>query len=122
MNYHLISTMITSTKQPKDADGMNSLWISLDNIGSGFGHGVEFHHDDCVGPVAFLEGFEWFHGRANMATVRILTPDAERFGESSINGKMIVNETEEAILFFLKHPSLWGGDYRQGKVFVWFNG
>ena len=105
---------------------MNSLWVRLDNIGSGFGHGVEFHHDDCrekrIGPIAFLDGFEWFHGRANVVNVRILTADAEIFAENSIDGKIVVNETEEAILFFLKHPDLWRGDYRKGKVFVWFNG
>ena len=98
---------------------MNSIWVSLDDIGSDFGHGVEFHHDDCrekrIGPIAFLDGFEWFHGRANVVNVRILTPDAERFAESSIDGEIVVNETEEAILFFLKDPNLWRDDYRKTK-------
>ena len=108
-----------------DIKGIHSIWVRLDDIGSGFGHGVEFHHDHCqgkrIGPIAFLDGFEWFHGRANAVNVRILTPDAEIFGENSLDGKIIVNETEEAIIFFLKDPDLWRGDYRKGKVFVWFN-
>ena len=109
-----------------DADGMDSIWVRLDDIGSSFGHGVEFHHDDCrrkrIGPIAFIDGFEWFHGRANVVNIRILTPDAEKFGENSIDGKNVINDTEEAIGFFLDHPDLWRGDYRKGKVFVWFNG
>lgn len=105
---------------------MNIKWVNVNDLSSGMGHGVEFDHDDClkkrIGPIAFLEGFDWRRGAVETVTVQIIAPDAGVFKESSIDGKIIVNDTKQAILAFLEYPDSRRGDWRKGKISVCFNG
>jgi len=50
-------------------------WITIDEVPKGgFGHGVEFHQkykDGSFRLVAFLEGYEWLHGKPEEVTIVI---------------------------------------------------
>lgn len=87
----------------------------------GLGHGVEIIHS-CVlsRPVAFIDGFGWYHGRVSKVTVEILEPSsanpvrivpvdfAKVLGPSSYPGTPALTKKQKASSFLAhERPAEW---------------
>ena len=90
--------------------------VTLGKMPNGFGHGVEFHVKQKNGSmeiVAFLEGFEWYHGRSQVMVVKT-RPKSEIDPE-------VMRVIREAV-----ERAGTAGDVPNGQlsdnVFAWING
>ena len=90
-------------------------WVQTPESESGYGHGVEFHHDGLSGHVAaFIDGFGWLH-RPGQQAVRVEIVDAlSRMPE-------VEAEVREAVAAFLEGGE-FDSEHRRGRVRAWVNG
>lgn len=68
------------------------------------GHGIEFYHKDYGKArqlVAFLEGFDWYHGKPGPSHVYILNANALDREVALTDREGIVQETKRAIIDYL---------------------
>lgn len=108
---------------------MKIIWVEVNHIKSGQGHGVEFYHDDFGGiqshkPIAFLEGYDWYHckskNKVNPIKIQILKPDSEMFHNTSQRSG-IVKEIKDVITLFLSKPNLQKAGQITDKIYAWYN-
>ena len=82
-------------------------WVEVDLMPP-CGHGAELHHDALrrtrVNPVAFVQGFDWLHGKTKTVTVQILSPRSETLKAATRRAASIVEETRTAVEVFLRNP------------------
>ena len=52
------------------------IWEEVDHFETGCGHGIELLdlHADGIVVVAFVHGFEWYHGRSDSVRISIRRP------------------------------------------------
>ena len=89
-------------------------WVQTPESESGYGHGVEFHHDGLPGRVAaFIDGFGWLH-QPGQQPVRVEIVDAlSKMSETEA-------EVREAVEAFLERGGV--AEHRHGRVRAWLNG
>ncbi len=85
------------------------------------GHGVLFIPATIDKPIAFLLGYEWFHGEPDKVTVEILQDDCLFKENISLDINNIIDETNRSIRLFIKSKGLRGCGSREAKVRVWYN-
>ena len=103
-------------------DQFDVTWFEVKELKRGMGHGVEFlftNHSRSI--IAFLEGYKWLHEGKGAVTVYVLTPEADIFKESSVDGYAIVEEAKSTVLQFLKKKALWKPGRIGDNYFAWFN-
>jgi len=72
-----------------------------------YAHGIELYHKKIVShadpykAVAFIWGFESYHGESDNVDVRIIEIDSQLFSELNVNGEEIVEEVKREIVEFL---------------------
>ncbi len=91
-------------------------WLEWEQIPNSFGHGVEFY----IGPpspkatlVAFLDGYEWLHGKPQVVPIFIRKPDDKCSASLLMEVK---KEIEDA----LKSGKLKQGHLGE-QLYAWFN-
>jgi len=94
-------------------------WISTTELSrSHLGHGILiFFKDqdnyDESNLVAFIDGFAWWHGKSDVAEVRILSPDSPRYAGLGVQA---TREIKQAIRNYVRDR------IAPQTLSVWFNG
>lgn len=91
-------------------------WSEWEVIPSCFGHGVEFHidsHPKEFPPVAFLDGYEWYHGKSKVVQISIRKADDQCSAGFLIEAKKQIGDS-------LKSGTLMHG-HLGGQLYAWFN-
>jgi hypothetical protein len=92
-------------------------WQEFEEMPRVFGHGVEFYIQDENKNhefVAFLDGYEWYHGSPKEVTIKIRKA-------SDFKDPRILDKVRRDIESAIKEKRLWQGEVSQ-LVFAWLNG
>jgi len=95
---------------------MKVIWKEFEEIPTGFGHGVEFYINEEDGKrkfVAFLEGYEWYHGSPDKIVIKIRKA-------ADFESPKILKNIRRDIENSLKKKRLWQGEISP-LVFAWLN-
>jgi len=96
---------------------MRVQWTEVDAIGRGDGgHGVDITATpDKDGPViAFIHGYDWLHGKSDVARVSISPKSADRAGVDLDDVKGVIHNAVQCPAEF--SPGVLGT-----RFFAWFN-
>ncbi len=99
-------------------------WIEVEILESGQGHGVEFVYTDKKGSrhlAAFLEGYGWYHGTEDTATIYILSPASQSLNSWTADPAIVLDEIRAAVEKFFSNPKLQRHGELSSNVFAWFN-
>ena len=111
-------------KKPAGAEAIAPTWVDVETLTS-LGHGVEFHHNalgsGCGQPLAFIDGFDWLHGRSNTATVMMLSARALSGTGTGVDAKTIRKDVRHAVRVFLSDRARWRHGAVTGTVAAVFN-
>ena len=93
-------------------------WKNVDVLSDG--HGVIFIHISSNKAVAFIDGYEWYHGRSEKVVVETLKTDSPILAKNNIDADAIIRGVRSAVKIFIKNKKLSG---RTNNTFkAWFNG
>ncbi len=99
-------------------------WIEVETIDSLAGHGVEFVYTDQKGSrhlVAFLDGYGWYHGTEDTATIYILSPASQSLSSWTADPAIVLDEIRAAVQKFFSNPKSQRHGELTSNVFAWFN-
>jgi hypothetical protein len=95
---------------------MKVIWQEFEELPKALGHGVEFYIFDEEGRrefVAFLEGYELYHGSLNEVVIKIRKA-------SDFKNPTSMDDVKQDIEVALKEKRLWQGTI-SSRVVTWLN-
>ena len=94
-------------------------WKSVDELSDG--HGVLLIYLPIEKSVAFVEGYEWFHGTKSHAVVELLKRGSNIFISFNIDGESVINSAKDTITYFLNNKEMQNGNFCNEHFSFWFN-
>ncbi len=111
-------------RKPLPHRNLRMNWIEVETRDSLAGHGVEFVYTDQKGSrhlVAFLDGYGWYHGTEDTATIYILSPGSQSLTSWAPYPATVLDEIRAAVEKFFSNPKSQRHGELTSNVFAWFN-
>jgi len=94
-------------------------WKKVDELSDS--HGVMFIYLPIKKAVAFIEGYEWFHGNSKNVVVEILGNSHDLFIKYNLDVNCVINNAKDTVIYFLSHKNIQNGKFVNEYFRVWFN-
>ena len=94
-------------------------WKKVNELSDG--HGVLFIYIPIKKAVAFVEGYEWFHGNPKNVVVEILENSSVLFEKFNVDGDYVIKHAKDTVKYFLNNKGIQNGKFVNEYFCVWFN-
>ena len=94
-------------------------WKKVNELSDG--HGVLFIYLPIKKAVAFVEGYEWFHGTPKNVVVEILENSSVLFENFNVDGNNVIINAKDTVKYFLNNKCTQNGKFVNEYFRVWFN-
>ncbi|MFC2038988.1 hypothetical protein ACFLUG_04385 [Chloroflexota bacterium] len=92
-------------------------WLPVENIPEGSGDGIEVYYtnSDINLLLAFIVGFQWFHGTSEKVTIQVISSESVEFTKHDLDAPELIEEIKQLITPYINKrgipPKKIGSNY-----------